>query len=119
MNRFWQLDEVLWFCMECSHWYHFHCCNSAPSEKSYNTLEDYLSIPLLKGGLAGVDGTAPLVFSAAMAEQRVLADGEESTSREKLVEDSLGCSATHFLEEKLKGAMTYVTAEIKCPRCDK
>lgn len=118
-NRFWRVDEVMWFCIKCQFWYHLDCCNIKPSKRSYNTLGDILSTPLLRGGAFHVDGTAPCIYSAAKLIEMIQADRKQSPNNPHLT------PVTHCdFKQTLKVWLGYQAAEpaklsidIECPKC--
>ncbi|KAF9641856.1 hypothetical protein BDM02DRAFT_3133519 [Thelephora ganbajun] len=110
------MDEVMWFCVECEHWYHLDCCEVTSTEQMYSCLQDYMEMPLLKGGLLGPTGTTPLVFSATQVVRELQGDEPAICGGwEDLLEEHLGCSADEFLAERLEGALSIISVEVNCP----
>jgi hypothetical protein len=116
-NRFWKMTETMWFCTRCQVWYHYGCCQATVNEKQHTQLEEYLQIPLLKGGAFGKIGTAPLVFSAAKTMQKIQGGGTIHNWKELLDED-LGQSAESFLKEVRESQAGLLDSYVKCPKCD-
>jgi hypothetical protein len=116
LNRYWHTDEVMWFCQKCAWWFHFGCCTMVPFLRAFQTLEDLIAVPLIKGGPAGLIGTAPLVFLAAKAIEKLSSGEVELVNWREWLETELRCSVDEFIEG-MEGVTEYMDAEIKCPRC--
>lgn len=105
----------MWFCMKCEWWYHVDCCEVVPCGRTYASLEDFVTMPLLRGGGLGLMGTAPLAFAAAQVVQTVQREGEKAVVNWKaLLDEVSGCSADDLLAEQ---AERFVTSEMKCRNC--
>lgn len=108
----------MWFCTTCQVWYHYECCKTDFFAKSYRNLEDYLEIPLLKGGPFGLTGTAPLVFSTAKTMQKMQEEGLRDNPRwQEMLDKDFGRSSEGFIKEKVKAGRGPLSSNIKCPRC--
>ena len=100
-------------------WYHANCCQSAGLRKRYNSPEDILTVPLLKGGETGLIGTAQLAFAAARVIDKGKAKPTITTDQwMKALEKELGCGVNAFLDGNGQGALKLLTEGLKCPRCD-
>lgn len=71
----------------------------------------------MKGGPAGVFGTAPLVFTAAKVVEKQQLGEIEMVGWEEKFEELLGYSVYRFLNEKMKEALGFINLDIKCPSC--
>jgi hypothetical protein len=118
-NRYWKVDELMWFCRTCKWWYHVECCQSAGLTANYTTLEDFLTIPLLKGGPAGVIGTAPLAFGAAHVVKKLKGKPMvEVDGWMRALEEMLQCSVDEFLNDDMKGVLDVLGTGVKCASCN-
>jgi hypothetical protein len=113
----------MWFCVECQLWYHLECCQTKHSTRSYGSLDDFLSLPLLRGGCLGVEGTAPLVCAAAKATQKLQEDGMGQTSN-PTVHEALSLMHRFLLNSpaEIWAAMqdslpAVFDSDIECPKC--
>lgn len=87
--------------------------------KTYTSLEDFVTIPQLRGGDLGLVGTAPLAFAAARVVQAIQHEGVTSTTDWRaLLDEVLGCSADGYLSGQKEKAPGPVASEIKCPNCE-
>lgn len=119
-NRFWKLSDIMWFCLECEFWYHYSCCEIQSSKKSYTQLEDFVKMPLLKGGPFGPVGTAPLAFSATRTMEKIRVEGGDTDNDwRELLDEDFGRSSDDFLEQKKRVASGPLTSFVGCPQCHK
>jgi len=116
LNRFWDLHDVVWLCTKCRVWYHLDCCKVTGGKKEYQSLEDCVNTPLLKGGGFGWTGTAPFVFAAIEAVQKMKAGGGTDAANELNLQECIGEKADTWLEMMRKGSILIGT-EITCPAC--
>lgn len=121
-NRFWHVEEVMWFCAECTFWYHFDCCETEHSERSYKSVEDLLAMPLVKGGPMGFTGTSPLVMLAARVMRRITTGEVQANTSDygscfSKVVDPYNEAEQDLVRKMLERASTWINAHIKCPRC--
>jgi len=110
----------MWFCVRCEVWYHYDCCHRLLlTNKVFEELEDFVEVPLLRGGAYGPIGTVPLVFSAAKTVQKIQSQAETTGRnwREQL-DEALGQSAGGMLKEQMEKERDPLVSDVKCPKCD-
>ena len=103
--------------MKCELWYHFDCCHTTPFRRVYQDFEDFVTMPLMKGGPVGLIGTAPLVIAAAQTVEAIKRLSVNSDEWKVRLEQTLGCSVDEFLQEDMKEATRFIGSEVKCLRC--
>ena len=119
LNRFWEVEkEVMWFCTVCQFWYHFDCCRTKPLERPLKTMEDFIAMPLLKGGPIGSVGTSPSVFFAAEMMKRLCAKGGVTAGIDfRTYMDGLDYTLDDSVEQMLQNALGWINTDIECPKC--
>jgi hypothetical protein len=112
----------MWFCVKCRFWYHFSCCVTNELQKAYTKLKDFVKMPLVKGGVFGLVGTAPLVFSAARTMEKLHRRGGaigsgSSDDWKELLDNDLGSSSDAFLETASINGWGIISSIVECPQC--